>query len=223
MFNQPLATDFTVNEILLCGAFSIMLGIIIAAAFSYRAANSKSYCITVAVLPLIVQVIIMLVNGNVGTGIAAMGAFSLVRFRSAQGSAIDICGVFLAMAVGLSCGTGQVWIAAGLTLSVCFLKMIYSLIPFGKNRPLERELIITIPESLDFDGVFNEILDKYTLKWELIKVQTTNMGSLFKLKYTIVFKDITNQKKLIDELRCRNGNLEISCSCLNITGDDTAL
>ncbi|MGN0691807.1 MAG: DUF4956 domain-containing protein [Oscillospiraceae bacterium] len=222
MLNQTLTTNFSAGEIILCGAASIVLGAMIAAAFGYKSRKSGSYMITVALLPLIVQVIIMLVNGNVGTGIAVMGAFGLVRFRSAQGSAIDICGVFLAMAVGLACGTGHIWIAAGLAAVVCLLKLLYTILPIGKNKPKEKELHITIPENLEYDGVFKDILDKYTKKWELVQVKTTNMGSLFKLKYYIEIIDPSDEKKLIDELRCRNGNLEIMCSQISVN-DEQAL
>lgn len=207
MLNETLTTNFSAAEILICSGVSAVLGAVIAAAFGYRSSKSKSYIITVALLPLIIQVIIMLVNGNVGTGIAVMGAFGLVRFRSAQGSAIDICGVFLAMAVGLACGTGHIWIAIALTIGVCLLKLIYTAIPMGSKGSSEKELHITIPESLEYDGAFKGIFEKYTKKCELVQVKTTNMGSLFKLKYHIELSDISDEKKLIDELRCRNGNL----------------
>lgn len=219
MFNETLTTNFSAAEILICSGVAAVMGAVIAAAFGYRSSRSKSYIITVALLPLIIQVIIMLVNGNVGTGIAVMGAFGLVRFRSAQGSAIDICGVFLAMAVGLACGTGHIWIAIALTVGVCLLKLIYTAIPMGSKGSAEKELHITIPENLEYDGVFKDIFEKYTKKCELVQVKTTNMGSLFKLKYHIELADPSDEKKLIDELRCRNGNLEIMCSQISVSED----
>lgn len=221
MLNQTLSTNFTATEIIICGVFSIVLGIIIAASFGYKSCRSKSYIITIALLPIIIQVVIMLVNGNVGTGIAVMGAFGLVRFRSAQGSAIDICGVFLSMAVGLACGTGHIWIASALAAVVCVLKLLYTVIPFGKPKVSEKELLITIPENLEYDDVFKDIFDNYAKKWELVQIKTTNMGSLFKLKYYIEIADISNEKKLIDELRCRNGNLEIMCTQISVADEQT--
>ena len=200
------------GNFILCTLISLVLGILIAFAFNFRQKKSKSFLMTLALLPVIVQVVIMLVNGNIGTGVAVMGAFSLVRFRSVPGSAMDICAIFLSMAVGLSTGTAHLGLAVILALSVSVLNIIYTLVPFGNNSKTEKELNITIPESLDYTEVFDDIFEKYLTDVELVQVKTTNMGSLFKLKYKIVFKDSNDEKKMIDELRCRNGNLEIMCS-----------
>lgn len=162
-------------------------------------------------LPAIVQMVIMLVNGNLGTGVAVMGAFSLIRFRSAPGSAKDICSIFLAMAVGIATGTGYILIAFIFTLILCGINLIYINLPFIKGINGEKELKITIPESLDYSGVFDDLFAEYTKKSELVLVKTSNMGSLYKLSYIIVMKDSANEKEFIDKLRCRNGNLEISC------------
>lgn len=202
----------TTGDFIYCTAASLILGLIIAFAFNFKQKKTKSFMMTLALLPVIVQVVIMLVNGNIGTGVAVMGAFSLVRFRSAPGSAMDICAIFLSMAVGLATGTGHIVLAIVLALSVGVLNIIYMLLPFGKNDTAQKELTITIPESLDYTEVFDDIFDKYLSNCELISVKTTNMGSLFKLKYRIDLKADANEKKLIDELRCRNGNLEIMCA-----------
>lgn len=202
----------TTGEFIYCTAASLILGLIIAFAFNFKQKKTKSFMMTLALLPVIVQVVIMLVNGNIGTGVAVMGAFSLVRFRSAPGSAMDICAIFLSMAVGLATGTGHIVLAIVLALSVGVLNIIYMLLPFGKKDTAQKELSITIPESLDYTEVFDDIFDKYLSNCELISVKTTNMGSLFKLKYRIDLKTDANEKKLIDELRCRNGNLEIMCA-----------
>ena len=154
----------------------------------------------------------MLVNGNVGTGVAVMGAFGLVRFRSAPGTAEDICAIFLAMAVGLATGTDQLAVAAILAVGVSIIYLIYTLLPFGNKQTRARQLIVTIPESLNYDGAFDDIFDSYTVSHELVSVKTTNMGSLFKLKYEVAFENSSDEKKLIDELRTRNGNLEIMCA-----------
>lgn len=202
----------TTVTFLFCSFVSIVLGIAIGFSFSLKEKKSKGYIMTLAILPVIVQVVIMLVNGNIGTGVAVMGAFSLVRFRSAPGTAKDICAIFLSMAVGLATGTGHIAVAVILTAVVCLFCIVYTVSPLGEGKSLTRELTVTIPETLDYTGVFDEILDKYTKSWELVSVKTTNMGSLFKLKYDIQIKDGKSEKQLIDELRCRNGNLEIMCA-----------
>ena len=167
---------------------------------------------TVSALPFIVQTVIMLVNGNVGTGVAVMGAFSLVRFRSVPGNAKDICSIFLAMAVGLATGTGHLLLAVLMTAVVCVLNIIFTLFPDKNMKSGEKELTIVIPESLDYDNVFDDIFEKYSSESELVSVKTVNMGSLYKLRYTVTLKDKTKEKEMLDEIRVRNGNLEVICS-----------
>ncbi|MGN1132896.1 MAG: DUF4956 domain-containing protein [Oscillospiraceae bacterium] len=206
------ANSVSTGNFVLCTIASLILGIIIAFAFNFKQNKTKSFMMTLALLPVIVQVVIMLVNGNIGTGVAVMGAFSLVRFRSVPGSAMDICAIFLSMAVGLATGTAHLGLAVCLALSVSLLNIVYTLLPVANKKRCEKELNITIPESLDYTNVFNDIFEKYLESCELVNVKTTNMGSLFKLKYKVTFKKDVNEKQLIDELRCRNGNLEIMCS-----------
>ena len=204
-------TTFSVTNFLLCTAVSLGLGFIIAALYRFRSACSKSFVVTLALLPAIVQMVIMLVNGNLGTGVAVMGAFSLVRFRSVPGTAREIASIFLAMAVGLATGMGYLAAAALFVLIVGGANLLLSLTPFGDRAKSARELHITIPESLDYTGVFDDLFQRYAVSWDLQQVKTTNMGSLFKLTYSIVLRDMAQEKRFIDELRCRNGNLEISC------------
>ena len=166
---------------------------------------------TVSALPFIVQTVIMLVNGNVGTGVAVMGAFSLVRFRSVPGNAKDICSIFLAMAVGLAMGTSHLLLAVLMTAVVCVLNIVYTLLPDSAESG-EKELTVVIPESLDYAQVFDDILSKYTSGSELMSVKTINMGSLYKLRYSVRLKDKTLEKQMLDEIRTRNGNLEVICS-----------
>ena len=166
---------------------------------------------TVSALPFIVQTVIMLVNGNVGTGVAVMGAFSLVRFRSVPGNAKDICSIFLAMAVGLAMGTSHLLLAVLMTAVVCVLNIVYTLLPDSAESG-EKELTVVIPESLDYAQVFDDILGKYTSGSELMSVTTINMGSLYKLRYSVRLKDKTLEKQMLDEIRTRNGNLEVICS-----------
>lgn len=205
------STSISMGDFLICTAASLILGLIIALVFRYKNKASQSFLITLALLPAIVQLVIMLVNGNLGTGVAVMGAFGLVRFRSAPGNAKDICSIFLAMATGIATGTGYILIAALFTLIICAVNILYNLIPLLNSRVEERELKITIPENLDYAEIFDDLFKKYTEKSELIQVKTSNMGSLYKLSYSIVLKDSLKEKEFIDELRCRNGNLEISC------------
>lgn len=204
------ADGVSTSEFILYTLISLTLGAVIALVFRYKNKVSKGFFITLAMLPAIVQVVIMLVNGNIGTGVAVMGAFSLVRFRSVPGSARDICSIFLAMAVGLAMGTGYALIAVIFTAILCAANIIYSSIPIGEKSG-EKQLVITIPESLDYSDIFSDLFEKYTSGCELVNVKTTNMGSLFKLTYKITLKKGASEKALIDELRCRNGNLEISC------------
>lgn len=205
-------TTVTNGTLLLSSLVSIILGAIIAASFNFRNKKSKGFLMTLSVLPFIVQIVIMLVNGNVGTGVAVMGAFSLVRFRSVPGNAKDICSIFLAMAAGLATGTMHLILASLAVIVVCALNVVYTLIPDSGSVGAEKELTILIPESLDYASVFDDIFDNYTTQNELTQVKTVNMGSLYKLKYTIKLKDKTKEKEMLDEIRVRNGNLEVICS-----------
>jgi uncharacterized membrane protein YhiD involved in acid resistance len=196
---------------LICMVCSLILGAVVAGVHSRYNNSSKGFVMTIALLPAIVQMVIMLVNGNLGTGIAVMGAFSLVRFRSIPGSAKEISSIFLAMAVGLATGTGYLAAAVIFVIIVGGASVFYNIINFGEPKQKEKELKITIPESLDYTGIFDDLFDQYTTRNELIRVKTANMGSLYKLEYRIRLKNADKEKALIDDLRCRNGNLEITC------------
>lgn len=208
--NQSTAS-FTEGSFFLCLGASIAFGLIIAFVHSFRNSTSKSFVMTLALLPAIVQVVIMLVNGSIGAGIAVMGAFNLVRFRSVPGSAKEICSIFLAMAVGLATGMGYLLLAGILVVVICTIQLIFSFIKIGDKTSVKKELRITIPESLDYTGVFDELFEQYTKSNELVEVKTANMGSLYKLRYIVILKEQSQEKQFIDDLRCRNGNLEISC------------
>lgn len=208
--NQSTAS-FTEGSFFLCLSASIAFGLIIAFVYSFKNSTSKSFVMTLALLPAIVQVVIMLVNGSIGAGIAVMGAFNLVRFRSVPGSAKEICSIFLAMAVGLATGMGYLLLAGILVVVICTIQLIFSFIKIGDKTSVKKELRITIPESLDYTGVFDELFEQYTKSNELVEVKTANMGSLYKLRYIVILKEQSQEKQFIDDLRCRNGNLEISC------------
>lgn len=215
IFDTQTTNVISVSNFLLCIAVSLVLGLVLAMVYTYKTRYTKSFLTTLALLPAIVCVVILMVNGNVGTGVAVAGTFSLVRFRSVPGTAKEIGAIFLAMCAGLIAGMGYLGYAALFTLVLCAILVLYNLLDFGSRKNGERYKVlhITIPEDLDYTGAFDEVLDKYTSSHELVQVKTTNMGSLFRLTYNMVLKSPGEEKELIDKLRCRNGKLEISVSC----------
>ncbi len=220
MLNTILTDTFTVESFLICVLCSLVLGALIAGVHSYFNSSSKGFVITIALLPSIVQMVIMLVNGNLGTGVAVMGAFSLVRFRSVPGNAKEINSIFLAMAVGLATGTGYIAAAGLFVLIIGGAGILYNVTGFGEPKRKEKELKITIPEGLDYMGIFDDLFKKYTTGSELVKAKTANMGSLYKLEYRIKLRKPEDEKHFIDELRCRNGNLEITCGRITFGSEE---
>ena len=204
-------TEITASAFFLCTAVSVVLGLATAALAMYRSRYSQSFILTLAMLPAMVQVIIMLVNGNIGAGVAVAGAFGLIRFRSAPGSAKEIGMVFLATAIGLATGMGYVALAAAFFAVMAALALLLTATGFGAGRADVRELKITIPENLDYDGLFDDLFAKYTKEAALERVKTSNMGTLYELSYQIVLRDAHGTKAFLDELRERNGNLNIVC------------
>ncbi len=207
---DSLVASVSTVEFLMCCAASIVLGAAVAAIYMFRHSYSKNFVVTLALLPLIVQMVITLVNGNLGAGIAVMGVFNLVRFRSIPGSAKDIGSVFLAMAVGLATGMGFIGLAVLFTVIVAIVNVVYVLSPFGKPQQPAKILRITVPEDLEFDGMFDSVLSRYASDYELTEVRTTNMGSLYQLEYNVRLSAAGLEKRLIDEVRCLNGNLKVS-------------
>ncbi|ADY54844.1 hypothetical protein Sgly_0479 [Syntrophobotulus glycolicus DSM 8271] len=204
-------SSITVDQLLICTLASIVLGLGVAAVYMYRNTYSKNFVVTLALLPAMVQLVIMVVNGNLGAGVAVMGAFSLVRFRSIPGSAKEIGNIFFAMAVGLATGMGYIAIAFLFLFIVGAMSLLLNTVRFGENKKADKELKITIPENLEYEGIFDDVFAKYTQQAELIRVKTTNMGSLYELHYRIVLNGTGIEKGFLDELRCRNGNLNIIC------------
>ena len=211
VFDTELTTVITPYDFLLCVGVSLLIGLMLCAMAMWRQKSSGGFAITLALLPAVVCVVIMMVNGNVGAGVAVAGAFSLIRFRSAPGSAREIGAIFIAMGAGLIAGMGYLGYAALFSLILGLITMLYTGINLGDSRRY-KTLHITIPEDLDYAGVFDPVLKEYTSECTLTQVKTTNMGSLFKLTYDLILRDPSKEKKFIDELRCRNGNLEISVS-----------
>ena len=189
--------------------------------YSYHTAHSNGFLITVSLLPAIVAVIIMMVNGSIGASVAVAGTFSLVRFRSAPGTAREICAVFLAMAVGLACGMGYVAFGAIFAIVLAIITTAYDRLGFLEKRDggLEKILRVTVPEDLDYEGMFDDLFKKYTSDAKLTSIKTSNLGSLNKLHYNVTMKKAGTDKAFIDELRCRNGNLEISLAMLADSSD----
>jgi len=213
VFDNELTKVIEVGDFLLCLGVSLVLGLIMAAAYMWRNEHTKSFLVTLALLPAVVCVVIMMVNGNIGAGVAVAGAFSLVRFRSAPGSAKEIVTIFLAMGAGLIAGMGYLGFAALFTVIMCAMFLIYNAVAGNaKSEVVNKTIKITIPEDLDYTGAFDDIFAEYTRKNELVKVKTTNMGSMFRLTYNVTLKDATKEKEMIDRIRERNGNLEIMVS-----------
>ncbi len=214
IFDTDMTNVISVSSFLFCIASALVIGVLLAASYSYRTRHTKSFTATLVLLPALVCVVIMMVNGNVGTGVAVAGAFSLVRFRSVPGSAKEIGAIFLAMSAGLILGMGYVAYAFLFSIILAAAGMACTLLEDRvQNRmALYKSLHITIPEDLDYTGVFDEVIKKYARRWELVQVKTTNMGSLFRLTYNLALLSAEKEKELIDELRCRNGNLEIVIS-----------
>jgi len=202
-----------------CVGVAIALGLIAAFCYMFKNMYSKTLVITIAILPPIVCVLIMLVSGSLGAAVAVGGVFALTRFRSAQGSAREITQIFLSMAVGLITGLGYIFIAMILVAVVEAMAIIFSVTKFGESSSKRRTLKVSIPEELDYTDVFDDIFDTYTTSATLVKVKLKNLGTIFQLTYDINLKDVSEEKKFIDEIRKRNANLDVICSRI-ITGAD---
>ena len=200
-------------------AVAIALGLIAAFCYMYRNMYSKTLVMTIAILPPIVCVLIMLVSGSLGAAVAVGGVFALTRFRSAQGSAREITQIFLSMAVGLVTGLGYIFIAIILVAIIEAMAIIFALTKFGESSSKRRTLKVSIPEELDYTEVFDDLFEKYTTSANLVRVKLKNLGTIFQLTYDINLKDAKEEKKFIDDIRVRNANLDVICSRV-ITGAD---
>jgi hypothetical protein len=203
--------NVSIAEFALSTGTAVALGILTALLYRRGSSASKSFLVTLSMMPTLVGAVIALVNGNLGAGVAVAGAFSLVRFRSAPGSAKEIGYIFMATAVGIATGMGYALYAVLLFLVLAALSYALEKTKFGECAQNERQLRVTIPEDLDYSGLFDDLFEKYAKKAELTRVKTTNLGSLFELTYEITLRDRGIEKAFIDELRCRNGNLNITC------------
>lgn len=208
-------------QFLVAVAASLALGFALAGIYCFRSRFTKSFVVTMATLPAIVAVVIMMVNGDLGAGVAVAGAFSLVRFRSVPGQARDIAFVFLAMALGLVCGMGYVGYGVLILAIIGGANLVMQLVDFGgRQARLDRTIRITCPEDLDYTGLFEEALGRYATGVSLVSVKTANMGSLYKLVYNAQLRSADLERAMLDELRCRNGNLEIAISHQEVPTDE---
>ena len=214
LFDSNTATSIEISQFLFCMVVSLLIGMLLAGTYLLRSRASKSFLVTLAMLPVTVCVVILMVNGNIGAGVAVAGTFSLVRFRSIPGTAREIGMLFLAMGAGLIAGMGYLGFAVLFALIMCVIFLGLDSLDLGTSSRNARykTLRITIPEDLDYTGVFDDLFADYTNKWELAQVKSTNMGSMFRLTYDVELKNAAKEKAMIDALRCRNGNLEITVS-----------
>ena len=211
MLNSIIGGEMSVLSFLLCIFTAMVLGLLAALVFAGRDRHSAAFRQSLALLPPVVAMVIMLVNGNIGAGLAVAGTFALVRFRSAPGSAKEITALFFSVAIGIACGMGYVGYAALFFLVMAVYALALGRFRFGEEGGVSRVLKITIPENLEYDALFDDLYREYTTHHELVKVRTTNMGTLYELTYAVELKEPARSKEFIDAIRCRNGNLNISC------------
>lgn len=211
------STDtITVPLYLILTISALLLGGVLAFVYARNNRSSRSFTVTLATLPAIVSTVILMVSGSIGAGVAVAGTFSLVRFRSAPGSAKEIAAVFSSMAIGLACGMGCPGLAALFTAVMCLTEFAYNRLSLGKKQNAQEKCLqVTMPENLEYAGLFEDLFREYTTEAELTKVKTTGLGSLNKLTYRLVLKQSGTEKAFIDAIRCRNGNLEVSLSSLS--------
>lgn len=195
-----------------CLLASVICGLVIAFLYMFRSSYTKSFVIGLVILPALVQVVITVVNGNLGAAVSVMGAFSLVRFRSLPGTSKDITFIFFAMAVGLANGMGFVYYSGAIVIMLALIYLLLVVSKFGDGNLKEKSLKVLIPETLDYMTVFDDIFEKYLNKVDLVRVKTEDLGSIFELSYLVSLKDPSQEKEFVDALRTRNGNLTIICS-----------
>lgn len=215
MFNSifdSTTTGLSITTGLICAGVALALGVVIAITHMKTSQTTKGFLVTLATLPLLVMAVMIMINGNLGTSIAILGAFSLIRFRSIQGRAKDLLSVFFAMMVGLACGMGHVLFAVVITIISVIAIAFFTYTHFLEPNKKQRVLKIMVPEDLDYEEVFDEIFAKYTSRVDLVQMKTMNMGSLYKLTYDITMKNGVKEKEFLDEIRIKNCNLKVLLS-----------
>ena len=215
MFNSIFdasATGQNITTVLICAAVALVLGMVVAITHMKTSQTSKSFLVTIATLPVLVMAVMIMINGNLGTSIAILGAFSLIRFRSIQGQAKELLSVFFSMMIGLACGMGHVLFAVIITIITVFAIIIFTYFHILEPNKKQRVLKIVIPEDLDYEDVFDDVFKKYTTKAELVRMKTINMGSLYKLTYDVTLRSGIKEKAFLDEIRVKNSNLKVLLS-----------
>ncbi|SDX54521.1 DUF4956 domain-containing protein [Paenibacillus sp. CF384] len=201
----------TLTDALLTLFVAIALGLLISWTYMRtQVGYTQNFALTMIVLPVIVAIIILLIGSNVARAFSLAGAFSIIRFRSAPGDPKDIAFVLFTMAAGLACGVGSFGYAVLFTVVLCVLMFVLRAVNFGAKRATQKLLKVTIPENLGYEEAFDEIFNMFDVAYELRKVRTTELGSLYEVVYAITLDPQTNQKELLDAIRCRNGNLDIT-------------
>ncbi len=209
--SSEASATISVGSALLYAVIAGVLGVVIALTYMKTGKVSKNFARTLIILPILVCVVMLAVNGNLGASVAVLGAFSLVRFRSLQGTSREIMFIFFAMTVGIACSIGYPHYAAAITVLVCVIQLGLEAMHFGETKVDEKELRVTIPENLDYNTIFDDIFEQVTTSCKLVKVKTTNMGSMYELTYHIRLVEDAAEKSMIDAIRCRNGNLTVIC------------
>ena len=204
----------------ICTFASLLLGLWISIVYTIQGHASKNFKITLVLLPALVQLVIMMVNGNLGTGVAVLGTFSLVRFRSVPGSSREIIFIFFAMAVGLATGMGFLTFACFISFVIGLTSLLLNKLSFGSSQTINKDLHITIPENLDYTEIFDDIFAQYVKQVELVKVKTVQLGSMFEVYYQITLRDIKQEKAMIDAIRTRNGNLRVIVAKRQVNSDE---
>lgn len=215
MFNtifDSTAVGLNITTALICAGVALGLGVVVAITHMMTSQTNKNFLITLAVLPVLVMAVMIMINGNLGTSIAILGAFSLIRFRSIQGNAKELLSIFFAMMIGLACGMGHIFFGAVITAIAVIAILIFSFTKILEPNKNQRVLKIVVPEDLDYEEVFDEIFEKYTRKAELVRMKTINMGSLYKLTYDVILKNGVKEKNFLDEIRIKNCNLKVLLS-----------
>lgn len=218
MFTTIFSDPITMEQAIIMLLVSVVLGLALSATYMLNSSfYSMNFAVSLVVIPALISVVISLINGNTTASLATIGAFTLIRFRSIQGTSKDLAYILFTVTLGLACGMGYLPFAAIFTVFICLIMFVLNAVNFGKPRREKKELRITIPENLDYTGVFDDIFEKYTASVELVRVQTTNLGSMYELQYHVVVKDPATEKEMIDAIRTRNGNLNIVCGKMNFS------
>ncbi|MCR4567634.1 MAG: DUF4956 domain-containing protein [Pseudobutyrivibrio sp.] len=218
--NSAAGAEITQTQAVIYSLVAGVLGLIISLTYMNTGKNSKNFARTLIILPILVSIVMIVVNGNLGTSLAVVGAFSLVRFRSLQGSSRDIGFIFFSMSIGIVCSVGLLPLAAILTLIICAIHFILNVCGYASLGAEEKDLKITIPENLDYSDIFDDIFDQFTVSHKMLIVRTTNMGSMYEINYRVRLKDDSKEKEFLDSIRTRNGNLTVICGRCDINEAD---